>query len=106
MNLKAMHCKTQWTAFITFYKQNNYKNLRKSEDQVSESVVFKFTQKFSKHKRVYCVNPISLHRIYIPNGCKHFKVLLQIFYGNEVNSNKPLKNEKNLWNCEISSTFS
>ena len=27
--------------------------------------------------------------VYIPNGCKHFKVFLQLFYGNEANSNKP-----------------
>jgi hypothetical protein len=32
--------------------------------------------------------------IYIPNGCKHFKLFLQLFYGSEANSNKPLKNEK------------
>ena len=31
-------------------------------------------------------------------GCKHFNVFLQLFYGNEANSNKPLKNLKNLWN--------
>ena len=24
-------------------------------------------------------------------GCKHFNVFLQLFYGNEANSNKPLK---------------
>ena len=29
--------------------------------------------------------------VYIPNGCKHFKVFLQLFYGNEANSDKPLK---------------
>ena len=38
---------------------------------------------------------LSLHGIYIPNGCKHFKIFLKLFYGNEANSNKPLKNEKN-----------
>ena len=32
--------------------------------------------------------------LYIPNGCKHFKILFIFFYGNEANSNKPLKNEK------------
>ena len=37
---------------------------------------------------------LSSHGIYIPNGCKHFKVFLQFFYGNEANSNKPLKNKK------------
>ena len=36
----------------------------------------------------------------------HFKVFLQLFYGSEENSDKPLKNEKNLWNWEISFTFS
>ena len=34
------------------------------------------------------------------------KYFLQLFYGNEANSNKPLKNKKNLWNWEISFTFS
>ena len=37
---------------------------------------------------------LSLHGIYIPNGCKHFKIVLQLFYGIETNSNKPLKNLK------------
>ena len=32
------------------------------------------------------------HVIYIPNGCKHFKLFLQLFDGNEASSNKPLKN--------------
>ena len=36
----------------------------------------------------------SSHGIYIPNGCKHLKVFLQLFYGIEAHSNKPLKNEK------------
>ena len=44
--------------------------------------------------------------VYIPNGCKYFKVFLQLFYGNESNSNKPLKIKNNLWNWEISFTFS
>ena len=53
----------------------------------------------------YCLNPIrrqfgdrkiSSHGIYIPNGCKHFKVFLQLFHGSEANSNKPLKNEKKI----------
>ena len=47
------------------------------------------------YKLKLCINPkLSSHGIYIPNGCKHFKVLLQLFYGNEANSNKPLKNKK------------
>ena len=51
---------------------------------------------------------LSLHGIYIPNGCKHFKILLQLFYGNKANSNKTLRTSKkgtafqtfeiNLWN--------
>ena len=32
--------------------------------------------------------------VYIPNGCKRFKVFLQLFDGNEANSDKPLKNKK------------
>ena len=32
--------------------------------------------------------------IYIPNECKHFKVVLQLFYGSEANSHNSLKNEK------------
>ena len=42
----------------------------------------------------FCRSPISLNMgftIYIPNGCKQFKIFLQLFYGNEANSNKPLK---------------
>ena len=31
-------------------------------------------------------------------GCKHFKVFLQFFYGNEANSYKSLKNKRNLSN--------
>ena len=37
---------------------------------------------------------LSSHGIYIPNGCKHFKLFLQLCYGSEANSNKLLKNEK------------
>ena len=44
--------------------------------------------------------------IYIPNGCKHFKVFLQIFYGNVANSNKSLKKKKKSKNWKISFTFS
>ena len=47
-----------------------------------------------KARIVFWVPKLSSHGIYIPNGCKHFKVFLQLFYGNEANSNKPLKNKK------------
>ena len=41
----------------------------------------------------FCLNPkLSSHGIYIPNGCKDFKGFLELFYWNEANSNKPLKN--------------
>ena len=30
------------------------------------------------------------HGIYIPNGCKHLKIFLQLFYGNKANSNTTL----------------
>ena len=36
----------------------------------------------------------SSHGIYIPNGCKHLKVFLQLSYGIEAKSHKPLKNGK------------
>ena len=32
--------------------------------------------------KIYCLNPkLSLHGIYIPNGCKHFEVLYNYFMG-------------------------
>ena len=37
---------------------------------------------------------LSSHGIYIPNGYKHFEVFLTLFYVNEGNSNKLLKNLK------------
>jgi hypothetical protein len=37
---------------------------------------------------------LSSHGIYISNGYKHFKVFLKLFFGNESNSNKLLKNLK------------
>ena len=46
----------------------------------------------------FAVPKLSLHGIYIPNGCKQLKVILQLFYGSQANSNEPFKNEKNLWN--------
>ena len=57
----------------------------------------------------HCLNyKLSSHGIEIPNGCKHFKILLQLFYGNKANSNKTLRTSKkgtafqtfeiNLWN--------
>ena len=42
----------------------------------------------------FVVPKLSSHGIYIPNGCKHFKIVLHLFYENEANSNTPLKNEK------------
>ena len=38
--------------------------------------------------------------VYIHNVCKHFKVFLQLFYGNEANSDKPLKNKKKISGIE------
>ena len=61
----------------------------------------------STKDKEYCLNPMQKKfGIYIPNGCKHLKVFLQLFHGSEANFNMPLKNEKNLWNWEISFTFS
>jgi hypothetical protein len=42
----------------------------------------------------FAVPQLSSHGIYIPNGCKHFKVFLQLFYGNKANSNKTLRKSK------------
>ena len=36
----------------------------------------------------------------MPNGCKHFKVFLELLYGGEANYNKPLKKEKNISGIE------
>ena len=46
------------------------------------------------------VPKLSSHGIYIPNGCKHFRVFLELFHGGEANSNKPLKNEKKISGIE------
>jgi hypothetical protein len=43
---------------------------------------------------------LSLHGIYIPNGCKRFKLFLQLIYWSEANSHKPLKNEKKISGIE------
>ena len=40
----------------------------------------------------------GLDPVYIP--CKHFKVFLQIFYGNEVNSIEPIKMKKKISGIE------
>ena len=44
------------------------------------------------------VPKLSLHGIYIPNGCKH--LFLQSFYWSEANSHKPLKKEKKISGIE------
>ena len=43
-------------------------------------------------REILQVPKLSSHGIYIPNGCKHFKVFLQFINGSE--ANKLLKNEK------------
>ena len=45
-------------------------------------------------RKILKVPKLSSHGIYIPNGCKHSKEFLQLIYGIEANSHKPLKNEK------------
>ena len=46
------------------------------------------------YKSHFAVPKLSSHGIYIPNGCKHFEILLQLFYGNKANSNKTLRKSK------------
>ena len=45
-------------------------------------------------RQILQVPKLSLLGIYIPNGCKHFKLFLQLFYCSEGNSHEPLKNFK------------
>ena len=52
-------------------------------------------------REILKVPKFSSYGIHIPNGCKHFKLFLQLFNGNEANSNKPLKNLKTLWNYRL-----
>ena len=52
------------------------------------------TQRPSKSHAKRVLGPLSLHEIYISNGFKQFKVLLQLFYGNKANSNKTLRKSK------------
>ena len=67
----------------------------------------KFVLSKSHLKRVwgFCryLPKLSLYGIYIPNGCKprlyslgckHFKILLKLFYENNANSNKKLRKSK------------
>ena len=46
------------------------------------------------YENILSKSKLSSHGIYIPNRCKHFKILLPLFHGNNVNSNKTLQRSK------------